>query len=250
MFDGLSLFSVLAAPFAGSFLGLLVARLPQRRDVVWSRSACEHCRQTLVAADLVPILSWIGLRGRCRHCGHAIGTLPLAMELAALALALWAASETQGWVFLASCGLGWALLTLAVIDARHFLLPDVLTLPLVAAGLFVAYAIAPASLPDHAIATAAGFLGALALAWSYRALRGREGLGMGDAKLLAAAGAWVGLEGLPTTILLGAVLGLVFVLGTALTGRRLAAGDKIPLGTFLAAGLWLVWLYGPLVPAR
>jgi leader peptidase (prepilin peptidase)/N-methyltransferase len=73
---------------------------------------------------------------------------------------------------------------------------------------------------------------------------------MGDAKLLAAAGAWVGLEGLPSTIVLGAVLGLVFVLAAMLIKRPLAAGDRIPLGTFLAAGLWLVWLYGPLVPAR
>jgi leader peptidase (prepilin peptidase)/N-methyltransferase len=237
------------APFVGSFLGMLVIRLPLGRPVGWARSQCDHCGHKLGVRDLFPVVSWLWLRGRCRYCGASIGSLPLAMEIGALLIAVWAATETTGWILVATCALGWALLALAVIDWRTFLLPDALTLPLIPSGLLVAYLIVPSSLLDHVIAAAVGLLGAIMLTFVYRWLRGRDGLGLGDAKLLAGLGAWVGLAGLPTTLLFAATLGMVFVLVAALSGRRLALSDKIPLGTFLAAGGWLVWLYGPLVPA-
>jgi leader peptidase (prepilin peptidase)/N-methyltransferase len=250
MIPVLTLATIVASPFMGSFLGVLVVRLPQQRAVGLARSQCDHCGHALAAKDLVPVFSWLWLRGRCRYCSASIGGLPFAMEAAAVLVAAWAATETTGWLLLATCGFGWALLTMAVIDWTAFLLPDVLTLPLVPAGLLVAYGVAPASLLDHAIAAAAGLLGAIALAFVYRRLRGRDGLGFGDAKLLAGLGAWVGLEGMPTTILYGSVLGLAFALFSALRGRRLALSDKVPFGAFLAAAGWLVWLYGPLVAAR
>jgi leader peptidase (prepilin peptidase)/N-methyltransferase len=250
MFDPPPIVPILAAPFIGSFLGVLVARLPQGRDVAWSRSQCDSCGHVLAARDLVPLVSWVWLRGRCRYCDLAIGGWPPAMELAATAVAIWAATDTTGWVLVATCVLGWVLLTLAVIDWRCFLLPDVLTLPLVGAGLLVTYAAASPALLNHGIAAAIGLVGAVALAALYRSVRGREGLGLGDAKLLAALGAWIGLEGLPTTLVFAATFGLVHVLAAALRGRPVGLSDKIPLGTFLAAGGWLVWLYGPLVPAN
>lgn len=248
MRDAVPLIAVLASPFVGSFLGVLTVRLPDARAIGWARSQCDHCGHTLGARDLVPILSWLWLRGRCRYCGGAIGWLAPAMEIAAIVIAVWAATVTSGWVLAATCGLGWTLLALSVIDWRAFLLPDSLTVPLAGAGLLVTYGVARDLLLDHVLAAGAGLLGTIALAFAYRHLRGREGLGLGDAKLLAALGAWLGLEGLPAVLLYGALLGLAYVLATALRGRPTALDDKIPLGTFLAAGGWLVWLYGPLVP--
>ncbi len=101
------LLPVLAAPFVGSFLGLLIARLPVGGAVVLGRSACLACRHPLGPADLVPILSWLLRRGRCRHCGVAISALYPLVELAALGLALWAAAMVSGWLLWASCALGW-----------------------------------------------------------------------------------------------------------------------------------------------
>lgn len=244
------LISILIAPLFGSFIGVLAVRLPFGRPIAWVRSQCDHCGRRLTLPDLLPVASWLWLRGRCRTCGASIGSLPFLLEVAAILIAVWAATETAGWVLMATCALGWTLLALAVTDWKAFLLPDALTLPLIPAGLLVAFFVAPASLPNHLGAAAIGFLGAIVLAFAYRRLRGRDGLGLGDAKFLAGLGAWLGIEGLPTAILFAAALGMAFVLATALRGRKLALADKIPLGSFLAAAGWLVWLYGPLVPAR
>jgi leader peptidase (prepilin peptidase)/N-methyltransferase len=170
------------------------------------------------------------------------------MEAAALALAVWAAFVTSGWIVLASCALGWTLLTLAAIDWRTGYLPDVLTLPLAAAGLGVAYAIEPAAVPGHVIGAVAGFIAFAALSEIYRRLRGRDGLGLGDAKLLAASGAWLSWAGLPTTVLYAAVIGLALVLLRRTRGQAMSATDRLAFGPALAAATWLVWLYGPLVP--
>jgi leader peptidase (prepilin peptidase)/N-methyltransferase len=115
------------------------------------------------------------------------------------------------------------------------------------AGIAISYAIAPASLADHLIGAFAGFLVFALIALVYRRLRGREGLGLGDAKLMGALGAWVSWQGLPTALLYAAIAGLIFVLLRSAIRRGLAPTDPIPFGTFLALGGWLVWLYGPLI---
>lgn len=239
---------VLAAPFVGSFLGLLIERLPAGQGVVLGRSACSHCGQALGFRDLLPLLSWAVSRGRCRHCGAGLGFFHPAVELAALAVAVWAALvlDGEGWILWAGCLLGWTLLALASIDARHLLLPDVLTLPLVPAGLAVTYALDPAALAGHALGAAAGFAVFYAIGAAYRRLRGREGLGLGDAKLLAAAGAWISWTGLPSVVFIAGVLALAGVLAASLAGRTASWTDKAPFGAYLAAATWLVWLYGPL----
>ena len=239
---------LLASPFIGSFLGLLVDRIPQGRTVISGRSRCERCGHVLAARDLLPFASWLWLRGRCRYCKERIGLFAPAMELAALAIAIWAASETSGWIFAASCLFGWWLLVLAAIDWRTFILPDVLTLPLAVVGIVISYAIDPAGPTGHLIGALAGFLVFAALGFAYARLRGREGLGFGDAKLMAALGAWLSWQGLPTVLLLAAMTGLLFVLGRSVLHRRLAPAEPIPFGTFLAFAGWLVWLYGPLMP--
>jgi leader peptidase (prepilin peptidase)/N-methyltransferase len=240
------LLPALLAPFIGSFIGTLATRLPAGVGLVFGRSRCDHCQHALGALDLVPVLSWAAAGGRCRHCRASVSIFYPAIELAALAVALWAAltvSEAQLWP---SCVLGWGLLALAVIDYRDYLLPDAITLPLVALGLGAAYLDDPAGVPAHAIGAAAGFLAFLLIGLAYRRLRGRDGLGFGDAKLLAAAGAWVGWQGLPSVVLLGAAASLALVLAQSLRGQTLRLDARLPFGPGLCLGLWVVWLYGPL----
>jgi leader peptidase (prepilin peptidase) / N-methyltransferase len=247
--SGTSLFwlwPVLVAPFIGSFIGVLATRLPVGKPLIWSRSVCDHCGRTLGPLDLVPIASWLAARGRCRTCAKPITALYPALELGALTIALWSATIAEGWVLWITCALGWCLLSLAVIDAREGILPDVLTLPLVPLGLAVAYLEDPSSLVPHAIGAFAGFACFALLRWLYRRLRGRDGLGMGDVKLLAGAGAFVSWEGLPSVVLIGALFGLVTAVITATLGRRMALDQRLAFGPGLCVGFWLVWLYGPL----
>jgi leader peptidase (prepilin peptidase)/N-methyltransferase len=236
----------LAAPFVGSFLGVLAVRLPERRAVIAGRSRCEVCKHVLSPLDLVPVLSWLVLRGRCRYCGVEIGWLLPLIEMAALIPVLWASTITSGVALAASCILGWTLLALAVTDWRYFLLPDPLVLLLLISGLAVSALITPSTFAGHLVGVAAGFISLAALAFVYRAIRGRDGLGLGDAKLLAALGAWLSFEGLPTAVLTAAMLGLAYAAACALIRARFSSSDRLPFGSFLALGGWLTWLYGPL----
>jgi leader peptidase (prepilin peptidase)/N-methyltransferase len=232
---------IICAPFVGSFAGVLIARVPEGHGVVLGRSACPACGHKLGAADLVPLASFAALRGRCRWCGGAIGWFHPLVELAALATAIWAAcAGARGALLWAGCALGWTLLTLGWIDARCQRLPDVLTLPLVLAGLAEAVFLEPEAVMGRAAGAAAGYLGFWALAWMFRRIRGREGLGMGDAKLLAAGGAWLGAWLLPDVLLLAAGTALAY----ALRRGRPDPTEKLPFGPFLAAGIWAMWLYG------
>jgi leader peptidase (prepilin peptidase)/N-methyltransferase len=239
---------LLAAPFIGSFLGVLIVRLPAREPVVLARSACPHCGTRLSGWDMVPLASFLLLRGRCRSCRQPIGVFYPAVELAAVAVAAWAVmadpDPVRVWV---DCGLGWTLLALAWIDGTSFLLPDVLTLPLLLAGLLLTFVVQPEALADHCLATALGYLSFQGLALGYRRLRGRDGLGGGDAKLIAAAGAWCGLALLPFVVLASAVIGLLAALGLALAGRQVTSRTRIPFGPCIALALWVVWLHGGLL---
>jgi leader peptidase (prepilin peptidase) / N-methyltransferase len=234
--------AVLVAPFVGSFLGVVIRRLPEGRPLAWERSRCEACGAALGLRDLVPIVSWLAQRGRCRRCHARLGWFYPAVELAALAIALVAVAVDSGVDIWLDCVLGWWLLALGWVDARHWLLPDPLTLPLVVAGLATALAFEPDRLTDRALGAVAGYLGLRIVAYFYRKLRGRDGLGGGDAKLLAAAGAWVGATGLPQVVLFAALAGLVAAACLRLSGVRLTAASVLPFGPFLALVTWLVWL--------
>jgi leader peptidase (prepilin peptidase) / N-methyltransferase len=234
------------APVIGSFVGVVVQRLPQHEDFVLGRSACPACGARLRARDLIPLFSWIWLRGRCRTCHAPIPLFYPAVELGALAVALSAALAFSGWLLWASCLFGWALLALALIDWRDYLLPDGLTLPLLPAGLAVAWFAAPDALLDRLVGAAAGFLVFALVAAAYRRWRGRDGLGRGDAKLLAGLGGWVGASGLPSVILLASLLALAVAFGRRSFGERLSATDPLAFGPYLAAAGWIVWLCGPL----
>ena len=236
---------MLFAPFVGSFLGVLVRRLPRGLPVALDRSRCEACGQALAARDLVPVLSYALLRGRCRMCRAAIDPAHLAIELAAVLVAVVAAlvmaDPLRLWL---SCVLGWWLLALAWVDWDHMRLPDALTLPLLLAGLGATWLLDPDAAPEHAAAAALGYMAFRGLAAAYRRLRGRSGLGLGDAKLLAAAGAWLGLQALPQVVLGAALLGLGMAAALALRGRPVGAATALPFGPALCAATWAVWLGG------
>jgi leader peptidase (prepilin peptidase)/N-methyltransferase len=231
------------APVIGSFLGVVVRRLPAGGDVIHGCSACESCGRAIPVRDLLPVISFAALRGACRQCGAAIHPMHLGIELAAMAVAGWAALTVEGPELWLGCILGWTLLALAWIDWLHFRLPDVLTLPLLLAGLAATTWETPDLAPGHALAAAAGYAGFRAVALGYRALRGWDGLGAGDAKLLAAGGAWLGLDLLPMAVLLAALLGLALALAQAARAGRLSGTTAIPFGPSLALAIWLLWLY-------
>ncbi|GGF23660.1 type 4 prepilin-like proteins leader peptide-processing enzyme [Aliidongia dinghuensis] len=241
------------APFIGSFMGVLIRRLPADLPIGNARSRCDHCGTRLGVRDLVPLLSWLANRGRCRHCGKPIGEFYPLVELAALGVALWAGTIDVGAALWLDCLLGWTLVTLAWIDAEHLLLPDVLTLPLILAGLGAAWVLEWPPIVDAAAGASVGYVVFRLVALAYRQIRGREGLGAGDAKLLAVAGAWLGWQALGDVVLGGALAGLLwyFIARPANTATENLAADaapgpvELPFGPALAVAIWVVRLYGP-----
>ncbi|MES2755711.1 MAG: prepilin peptidase [Pseudomonadota bacterium] len=223
---------------AGSFLATLAVRWPTGRSVTSGRSACDGCGRTLTVWELLPLVSALLQRGRCRGCGAAIAPDHAAIEWGAAAIGgaafgLMPGVAGAGWALF-----GWLLLTLAALDARHFWLPDRLTLTLGALGLLGGGLTTGISLADRAIGVVAGFAALWAIGRGYRWLRGREGLGGGDAKLLGAIGAWLGWQALPFVVLAASILGL---LAAAFAGG-LRSDRAVPFGTALAAGTLPGWI--------
>jgi leader peptidase (prepilin peptidase) / N-methyltransferase len=231
------------APFIGSLMGLLVVRLPAGRPVVLARSSCDHCGHVLAPRDMVPLLSFVLLQGRCRYCNGPIGLMPPGAELAALGIAAWALLAVPPEAVWPTCLFGWVLLTASWIDLRTMLLPDVLTLPLLLAGLGVTALTDIGSVPEHALAAVVSYGALFTIAGVYRRLRGHDGMGLGDAKLYAALGAWLGLNDLPAVLLIASCLGLLAAGAAMAFGRRVTALTAIPFGPFLALSGWLIWLY-------
>ena len=233
----------------GSFIAAVTVRMPRDEDVVLGRSRCRSCGETLKPWQLVPVLSWLVQRGRCGLCGAAVSPRYVLIESAAAALGVWAvlAGWEAGWLMIgATALLGWQLLLIALIDAENFWLPDELTLPLIATGLIGAAVLARGWPVPQLIGAVSGFVLLWGLAALYRRVRGRDGLGGGDPILFAGAGAWLGWSGLPTALLWACAAGFSLVLTLLITRRTVSATDRLPFGTFLAIGIWLTWLYGPL----
>ena len=234
----------MVAPIVGSWLGVLVRRWPQGRPVALARSCCDACGHTLGPADLLPLASFALLRGRCRYCGVLIGWFHPIIELAALTVAVAVfCADGGGWQGWIDAALGWALLGAAWIDAETFRLPDIITLPLVLAGLLVTWVCQPEALYGHAAAAALGYLSFRLLNAAYRALRHRDGLGEGDAKLLAAAGAWLGLAALPDVVLGAGVIGIGMAL-LLMRASGLRGDQRISFGPALAMAFFVWRLVG------
>ena len=241
---------LLLGAVVGSFLATVFARRGADR-FAWAtgRSRCDRCGAVLSLRDLLPIVSWLLLRGRCRRCGAPIALAHLAIEIAAASVGF-VSFLLLGWPAGAAAALlGWTLLLLSAIDLEEMRLSDVLTLPLLAAGLLLSLlqagaALPPLGLPPPAAAFAGAATAGLALAalgFLYRRLRGREGLGLGDAKLAAGAGAWLGIATLPLYFLLAGLLGIALAVGF---GALRDPGRRVPFGPALGAALWLLFVTG------
>jgi leader peptidase (prepilin peptidase)/N-methyltransferase len=241
----------------GSFFNVVITRLPRIMELRWQRdcaegsgqalpeqapfnlavpaSHCPKCQAPVAAYDNIPLLSWLLLRGRCRHCKTRISPLyPVVELLAAIVpvVCLWTFGVNAE--ALAYTLLLWVLLILTIIDLQHMLLPDQLTLPLLWAGLLGSLWWLPVSPQDAIIGAVSGYLFLWALYWVFKLLTGKEGMGYGDFKLLAALGAWLGWQMLPMIILLGSASGAI--LGGAVLMVRRQQGVPIPFGPFLVAG--------------
>ena len=169
------------------------------------------------------------------------------MIFACLAVFGWGALVTPapGVLALTLC-LGWALVCLAAIDLAALRLPDIITLPLIIAGLVAAVFLPGAPIAEHAAGAAAGYGVLASLAWAFRRLRGEDGIGLGDAKLLAAAGAWLGWRPLPSVLVIACAAAFAWIAIRAATRGRAALSQRIAFGAPLALATWIVWLHGPL----
>ena len=233
---------LISGALVGSFLATILLRWPEKRSALHGRSSCDSCNVQLRAHELVPILSYMFARGRCRRCGARIDPRHFGIELAAAMIGCVALLAHPGSGGLATAALGWWLLLLAALDAEHHWLPDKLTLPLIPVGLGIALIGIGPPLEQRLIGAAVGFALLAMLAVIYRAIRGREGLGGGDPKLLAGLGAWLGWVQLPFVLLGAGLLGIVAIALMTMKGRRVAATDPLPLGTLMALAAWPIWL--------
>jgi leader peptidase (prepilin peptidase)/N-methyltransferase len=251
----------------GSFLNVVIHRLPKmmqrsndnylaemqggtpphtaRYDLLLPRSQCAACERPLAIRHNIPVLSYLLLRGRCAGCGSAISLRYPIVELFAAGL-----SALLVWHFgvgpagLAALLLAYFLLAMAWIDAETGLLPDDLTLPLLWCGLLVNLQGWIAPLGDAVLGAVVGYLLLWIVFQAYRLLTGKEGMGYGDFKLLAALGAWLGWSMLPAVVLLASVSGMLVGIALQLAHKR-TSGAMLPFGPHLAAGGLLTLLYGP-----
>ncbi|MFN3819546.1 prepilin peptidase [Blastomonas sp.] len=226
----------------GSFIAALVGRWPQGRSVLTGRSACDSCGVTLRPWQLVPIISYLVLQGRCAACGGKIGRDALLVELVAAAIGGLALALHPGWPGVAIAAFGWLLLPLAWLDFRHYWLPHPLTLALAIGGLIAASAGIPPDWASRLIGAVTGFGMLSIIAFAYRAFRGREGLGGGDPLLLGAIGLWLGWQLLPLVLMIASGAGLVIALVLQRRGVALTSATRFPLGTLMAAAAWPVAL--------
>jgi leader peptidase (prepilin peptidase)/N-methyltransferase len=265
--------SLLVGLVIGSFLNVVIYRLPLQLESAWRResldflgmepaetpapeanlafpaSHCPSCRAPIKAWHNIPLVSYLLLRGRCASCGVPISLRYPVVELVTGLL-------TAGIVFqfgLTPEGAGilvftWVLVALTGIDLNHHLLPDQLTLPLLWLGLLLNSQGMFTDLQSAVIGAAAGYLVLWLVFWGFKLLTGKEGMGYGDFKLLAALGAWLGWQQLPLIILLSSLVGAI----VGLAGILIAGRDRqIPMafGPFLAVAGWIAMLWGERITA-
>jgi leader peptidase (prepilin peptidase)/N-methyltransferase len=215
-----------------------------RFDLWWPPSTCPACGHAIAPQHNLPVIGFLWLKGRCASCGARISPRYPLVEAFAGALAV-VVAFTFGptWQTVAALGFAWTLLALTLIDLDHKLLPDSLTLPLLWAGLLVNVAELFAPLSSSVIGAAAGYLALWSVYKLFKLLTGKEGMGYGDFKLLAAIGAWTGWQLLPVVILLSAVVGSIVGIALIAFGGR-SSQTAIPFGPYLAAAGFIALLWG------
>ncbi|TJZ73117.1 prepilin peptidase [Chitiniphilus eburneus] len=254
----------------GSFLNVVIHRLPKMIEAEFRhecntldlpseaplpakpaynlmvpRSACPQCGRPISALENIPVLSYLALRGRCRGCGARISIRYPAVELICAVL-----TAAVGWHLgltlpgLGAVALTWALIALFFIDADTYLLPDSITLPLLWLGMLVNLAGGLVPLQDAVLGAVFGYLSLWSIYWLFKLATGKEGMGYGDFKLLAALGAWFGWQALPLIILLSSVAGALIGIVLAWSARR-GFSKPMPFGPYLAVAGWLTLIWGP-----
>lgn len=270
----LILVCVLFGLLVGSFLNVVIHRIPKMMEATWRQEArelldqpapkgeeeppifnlvtpgshCPHCNHRIRWYENVPVVSWALLKGRCSGCKAAISKrYPIIELLTGLVAGLCAwRFGYDPWLIFMLYG-SFTLLALAVIDLDTTLLPDDLTYPLLWAGLLASVlGVSPVSLPDAVIGAMAGYLALWSLYWVFKLLTGKEGMGYGDFKLLAALGAWLGWQYLPVVVLLSSVVGLVFAVSMMASGS-VKRDQGIPFGPYLAIAGWIALLWGEVI---
>lgn len=253
----------------GSFLNVVIYRLPIMINRAWSRecselrgapepdgsgqasynlvvpaSSCPHCQRPIRALENIPLVSFLALKGRCAGCGTPIPRRYPAIELVTAVLSVAVAAHYGfGIAALAALLFTWALIPLFMIDFDHQILPDAITLPLLWAGLLLSLFGVFVDSPTSIIGAASGYLSLWSIYHLFKLLTGKEGMGYGDFKLLGAIGAWVGWQQLPIVILFSSVVGAAIGVGLILLRGR-DHNQPMPFGPFLAAAGWLTLLWG------
>jgi leader peptidase (prepilin peptidase) / N-methyltransferase len=256
----------------GSFLNVVVHRLPRMMELRWAaecaqlsnpqdaevntetprfnlmvpRSRCPHCAHQIQWFENIPVLSYVVLRGKCRACHARISPRYPAVELLNAAIFAWCGWKWGlTWTALVWCGFSAALLALACIDWDTTLLPDDITLPLLWAGLCAAaLGLTDTPLPNALWGAVIGYLSLWTVYWIFKLITGKEGMGYGDFKLLAALGAWFGWQALISIILMASVIGAVIGIGIKAFGS-LREGGYVPFGPFLAISGATAMVAGP-----
>lgn len=268
-------FAICAGAFGlaiGSFLNVVIYRLPKMMEADWrsqcaelagretepaSRfnllvpgSHCPSCKTPLRVRDNLPLVSYIASGGRCAHCGAAISARYPIVEAITAALSTWVAWRLGfGLAGVAALAFTFVLIALTFIDADTTLLPDSLTLPLLWAGLLLNVSGIFAPLADAVIGAAAGYLILWSIYWLFKLATGKEGMGYGDFKLLAALGAWFGWKMLLPIVLLSSVVGAAVGIVLLVLARR-GRDIPIPFGPYLAAAGFIALLYGQDIAGR
>jgi len=253
----------------GSFLNVVIYRLPLMMQREWQqqcdeltgnplqelepltlsspRSRCPHCKHAISALENIPVISYLVLAGKCRQCKSSISLrYPLIELLCGILSGIVAYYFGFSWACLGALLLTWSLIALTFIDVDHQLLPDSITLPLLWFGIFFNLFGTYVDLQTSVIGAIAGYLSLWLVFHSFRLATGKEGMGYGDFKLLAALGAWIGWSFLPTIILLSSLVGAI--VGISLIALRKQHRDvPIPFGPYLAAAGWITLIWGDVI---
>jgi leader peptidase (prepilin peptidase)/N-methyltransferase len=255
----------------GSFLNVVIYRLPIMMQREWEfqaaelsgqqfdqsdifnlstpRSSCPHCGHAITALENIPVISYLVLGGKCRGCRAGISArYPLIEALTALLSATVAWHFGFTWACVGALLLTWSLIALTFIDLDHQLLPDKITLPLVWLGLFFNLFGVFTDLSSSVVGAIAGYLSLWSIYHLFRLITGKEGMGYGDFKLLAALGAWMGWQSLPMIVLLSSLVGAVVGI-TLILLRNHQRDIPIPFGPYLAAAGWIAFLWGDQINA-
>lgn len=258
--------TVLAGLIVGSFLNVVIHRLPkmlerqwraecaelsgtpappaERYDLVKPRSACPKCGRMIPAIENIPLASYLVLGGKCAGCGAAISLrYPVVEALSGAVAGYIAWRYGLSLVMLGALLFAWAMIALAFIDLDTFYLPDSITLPLLWAGLLFNAGGTFTDLHSAVLGAAAGYLALWAVFWAFKFATGKEGMGYGDFKLLAAIGAWLGWKMLPLTILASSLVGAVVGISMIVFARH-AREKPIPFGPYLAVAGLIAMFWG------